>query len=297
MMYRTPHFHKSMELMVVLTGEMDVNTEHSTFRLSPHDMVLINSGSPHELAACSTGCTFLCLQFLPDSYLPNFPPVLFSGSRPRDYLTQEQYQQLEQQLLDMALKYFRHDDFYEVYCISTTNYILYALLTNLPHHMLSAKNNRQELMSARLMRLVDYVDENYARRPSLAEFAASESRSLSYISRFVKNALNQSFQSYVNTVRFYAACRLIADGTMSMLDICYEVGFSDYRYFSNVFKERTGLTPAQYQKMEANTVRIFPNYDQEHIFSDEDSVTLLNSLMVQGSQGGTVLTKNEIERL
>ena len=73
---------------------------------------------------------------------------------------------------------------------------------------------------------------------------------------------------------------------MSMLDICYEVGFSDYRYFSNVFKERTGMTPAQFQQMEKDPHRYFSTYDQEHIFSSEESVSFLENLAAERAENG-----------
>lgn len=282
-MYRNPHFHKSMEWILVLAGEMKINTDQSTQRLQTDDLILINSGSPHELAACTAECTFLCVQFTPESYLQNIPTILFDRNLPSQYLPPPQYRHIVQRMLQMALFYFREDPFYDVYCISAANEILYTLLTNLPHHALTSKSSRQELISARLMRLVDYVDKNYMHRLSLADFAEAEGRSLSYISRFVKSVLNQSFQSYVNTVRFYAACRLIEENKLSMLDVCYEVGFSDYRYFSNVFKERTGMTPAQFQQLEKDPHRYFSTYDQEHIFSNEESVHFLEKLAADRS--------------
>lgn len=289
-MYRNPHFHKSMEWILVLSGEMKVNTDQNTQMFRANDLILINSGSPHELAACTADCTFLCVQFRPDLYLQNFPAILFDCNLPSRYLTPRQYQDIVQKLLRMAGMYFREDPFYDIYCISCANEILYTLLTHLPNHQLSAKSSHQALMSDRLMRLVDYVDKNYMHRLSLADFAEAEGRSLSYISRFVKSVLNQSFQSYVNTVRFYSACRLIEENKMSMLDICYEVGFSDYRYFSKVFKERTGMTPAQFQQMEKSPHHFFTSYDQEHIFSSEESVAFLAKITSEG-YGGTEMLK------
>lgn len=273
--YRNPHFHKSMEWILVLDGEMKVNTDQSMQRLQTGDLILINSGSPHELAACATGCTFLCIQFSPESYLPNFPTILFDCNMPSRYLSPQRYHYIVQLMQQMSMLYFRGDSFYDVFCASAANKILYIFLTNLPHHALTGKSSRQEMISARLMRLVDYVGKNYMHRLSLSDFAEAEGCSLSYVSRFVKSALNQSFQSYVNTVRFYAACRLIEEEKLSMLDICYEVGFSDYRYFSKVFKERTGMTPAQFQQLEKDPHLYFSSYDQEHIFSNDESVLFL----------------------
>lgn len=277
--YRAPHFHKSLELMMVLSGEMLINAEHSSLHLAEKDIAVINAGVPHELSAINSNCTFLCLQFAPDSYWSGFPPIHFKSNLPRDFLGEEEYSQLVDKLLKMARVYFNQDPFFEVYCISVVHSIVYTMLSSIPIAYISS-DSRDNLMktSDRVIRLVDFVDKNYTRKIKLADFAASEGKSLSYISHFVKNAMNQSFQTYVNTVRFYAACRLMSAGTMGMLDICYEVGFSDYRYFSKVFKERTGLTPSQYQKAHEGLNPLSSDGTNEHIFTDDESVDLLSKL-------------------
>ena len=52
-------------------------------------------------------------------------------------------------------------------------------------------------------------------------------------------------------MRFHSACRMIRSGGMRMLDVCEEAGFSDYRYFSNCFKEQCGMTPVEYSRTAA----------------------------------------------
>ena len=65
--------------------------------------------------------------------------------------------------------------------------------------------------------------------------------------------MNQTFQDYVNSVRFRHACKLIAEGNLSMISISMEAGFSDYRYFSKAFQDAYGMTPAEYSR-KSNTV-------------------------------------------
>lgn len=88
----------------------------------------------------------------------------------------------------------------------------------------------------------------------LSDFARAERRSMSYLSHFVKEALGQSFQEYVNTVRFHCACKLIAAGQRRMLDVCVASGFSDYRYFSAAFQKRLGMTPEEYSRQPQSPV-------------------------------------------
>lgn len=283
--YRKPHFHSGIELIYVLSGNMMTNVEYMTYQLKARDMILINSGSPHEFIAAVSGCLFLCVQVSMGACLTNGQSIRFDSNTPVDFFAPEEYRQFEKLLVNMADKYFRQGRFYELYCTSVTQQLLYMLLTSVPFHSLSSRYaSSQEAMAGRLMRMVDYVDKNYSHRLSLAEFARAEGKSLSYISHFIKKSINQTFQNYVNTVRFYAACRLIAANSMNLLDVCYEVGFSDYKYFSQVFKERTGLTPAQYgKKIGAENGCVKPNYDNEHIHTNEESRTIFDALIKNGT--------------
>ena len=92
------------------------------------------------------------------------------------------------------------------------------------------------------------MDSNFRHKIRLSDFAETEGCSLSYLSHFVKESMNQTFQEYVSTVRFNYACQLIVSGEMNMLDVCMESGFSDYRYFVKTFRRLRGMTPEEYRR-------------------------------------------------
>jgi len=107
---------------------------------------------------------------------------------------------------------------------------------------------------------------------------------LSYLSRFIKAVLNQTFQEYVNSVRFHCACKLIAAGQKRMLDVCMESGFSDYRYFSREFQKNYGMTPEQYKhaakksqlRSQANRHSL---HSVERFYSAEESMKIIKKRM------------------
>ena len=68
----------------------------------------------------------------------------------------------------------------------------------------------QRKRNDRLNRIITYVEEHYAEKITLSDFAKKEGVTMNYLSHFVKDSLNQSFQSYVNLVRYHAACKLIS---------------------------------------------------------------------------------------
>jgi AraC-like DNA-binding protein len=136
------------------------------------------------------------------------------------------------------------------------------------------------------MRLTQFVEENYMHKIRLADFAQAEGCSVSYLSHFIRNTMNQTFQEYVNSVRFSRACKLIAEGNQSMISISVESGFSDYRYFSRAFQEAYGMTPAEYGRKANATVpekdtHIASAHSQEKFLTRGQSLGILQHFRKQ----------------
>ncbi|HHX37976.1 MAG TPA: helix-turn-helix transcriptional regulator, partial [Clostridiaceae bacterium] len=56
-----------------------------------------------------------------------------------------------------------------------------------------------------------------------------------------------TFNRYINHYRIQWAIEFL-DSNYSITDIALKVGFKDAKYFSQVFKKQTGLTPNAYRK-------------------------------------------------
>ena len=68
-----------------------------------------------------------------------------------------------------------------------------------------------------------------------------------YLSALFKKESGQNFTDYVTTLRITRAKELLCCTKKLISEIAYEVGFRDYRYFSQIFKKQTGMTPRQFQ--------------------------------------------------
>lgn len=251
--YRSPHFHHEWELLWVLDAPLKVRWQRKEYLLQPGDMALFPPRIPHEFQQTEGICTFLCLQFSLSALSVN-RDIVTEDILLKNHLSAEAYQTVREYSLQIAESYFYREPLYELQCLGKGALLMHTLLQTLPGHTLSAQEVAEEdLRNARLMRLTQYVEENYTHKIRLADFAQKEGCSVSYLSHFIKNTMNQTFQDYVNSVRFSRACKLIADGNLSMISVSMESGFSDYRYFSRAFQENYGMTPAEYRR-QANTI-------------------------------------------
>ena len=253
--YRTPHMHSELELLWVTEGALQVTCGGRSLCVPTGSLAFLNSGTIHEFRKQGDACTFLCIQCSLKyfrSFYPRLPylhvePVLLD-----EHLTEKEKAKLCRSVYALAKAYFLRQEHFELSCLSKACQLLYRLYSLLPVSLIdegqALENARQ---NARLQRLLTFVDKNYMHKIRLSDFAEAEGLSLSYLSRFCKSMLNQPFQSYVNTVRFYAACQEINAGGKRLLDVCLDSGFSDYRYFSAAFREHLGMTPEEYRRQTA----------------------------------------------
>lgn len=250
--YRAPHAHPEWELILILEHSLSVTCGQKCYLAQPGDLVLFSPNQLHEFHKAGESCTFLCLQLATQNLAAAFPQIehmAVEGLFPRDFLTEEEYRSAVKLAMDIMDAYLRSEPCYELHCMGQGYLLLHQLLLKMPRHTLSVGEvNSRDKSNARLKRFIRFVDENYMHKIRLSDFAAAEDCSVSYLSHFIKDTLNQTFQEYVNSVRFNCACKLIAGGALRMLDVCVESGFSDYRYFSRTFQQRVGMTPEEYSR-------------------------------------------------
>jgi AraC-like DNA-binding protein len=61
-----------------------------------------------------------------------------------------------------------------------------------------------------------------------------------------------SVGEYVRLRRLEEAARLLRTGTLALAAIAQVAGFADQSHFSNAFRRRFGLTPAQFRRLVAD---------------------------------------------
>ena len=242
--YRTSHFHPEWELVWVLENPLQVVCSQQSYTVPENELVLLNPNSLHEFHKVTDSSTFLCIQIAPSLFpgIENLAVDAFWVSEHTDA------DEIRRCFREAAYCYLRQEPHYALKAMGLAALIFHQLFTRMPSHTMTVEEaQNRDRRNARLKRLQQYVDENYMHKIRLSDFAEAEGCSMSYLSHFVKDSLNQTFQEYVNTVRFNFACKLIASGNTKMLDVCMESGFSDYRYFTRTFRQQCGMTPEQYR--------------------------------------------------
>ena len=109
------------------------------------------------------------------------------------------------------------------------------------------QEDRQDKHVRQFATMRDYVEIHYSEQLTLDHMATSAGLSPGYFSRLFKQYNKVSFVEYLNTVRIRIACQLIGAG-MKIQETAMTVGFTDYSYFSKVFRHIEGLSPREFQQ-------------------------------------------------
>ena len=276
--YRTPHLHPEWELIWILEGILSVRVEDSEYPMGKGSLVLFPPGTVHEFNAKTPDSTFLCLQMMPQFL--NIPEsVTCECMILGKILGEEEMLKAKRMILNIAFSYFKKPPLFQMFCAGECNLLMHDILAVMPIKTLTSEELLiQSRKNERLNRMITYVEDHYAEKIKLGDFALEEGVSMNYLSHFIKNSLNQSFQSYVNLVRFHAACKLISTQKYRMTEVYKLVGFSDYKYFSNSFKAHCGLTPEEFSRS-AISEKFSPGEDRRlNPHSSEKRLSVTESL-------------------
>jgi AraC-like DNA-binding protein len=111
---------------------------------------------------------------------------------------------------------------------------------------------------ARLRRVRDRIDREYAQPLDVEALARGVNLSAGHLSRQFRLAYGESPYSYLMTRRIERAMALLRRGDLSVTDICFRVGCSSLGTFSTRFTELVGVPPSVYRDEEARATAGMP---------------------------------------
>ncbi len=101
---------------------------------------------------------------------------------------------------------------------------------------------------ARIEQILRFVQTHWAEPVTLAQLAAKQFLSESYLSRLFHKCLDMTFTDYLVSVRLEHAEADLRKSGRSITQIAYQNGFKSTNAFIEYFKRRYGVTPGKYRK-------------------------------------------------
>ena len=132
--------------------------------------------------------------------------------------------------------------------------------------MASKSNDDQQLRDlARLRRVRDRIDREYAKPLAVEALARDANMSAGHLSRRFKIAYGESPYSYLMTRRIERAMALLRRGDLSVTEVCFAVGCSSLGTFSTRFTELVGVSPSVYRGQTAHVDAGLPSCMEKQV--------------------------------
>jgi len=108
-------------------------------------------------------------------------------------------------------------------------------------------NNKEEPVSQTISKVLNFIDENIGFDLNLKAISEKFEVNQSCLSILFKNKTGTYFKDYILKKKMERALILLKDSRLRIKEVSVMVGYQDEKYFTNIFKKLTGMTPSQYK--------------------------------------------------
>lgn len=247
------HWHEELEFCYVQTGSVKVSTAGQSQVFQKGEGFYINS---NVLTAMTDGADCII-----DSHL--FHPVFLGGhfksvfetkylnpvlqNRNLDMLPIRGETELQRHLLQKLrqLSKLQEAPDVELQTRNLLSEIWLLLLEELNHTQLKSLPAKNQ---DRILTMMAYIQENYARKVTLQEIAEASAVSTRECLRCFQASIHQSPMEYLVEYRIQMAAKLLETTNLSVTEIAMRTGWGSNSYFTKMFHRIRGKTPNAYRK-------------------------------------------------
>ena len=243
------HYHDEIEFIVVYEGVISCTAYGREYEAGPGEVIFINSRVPHSTYRKTENRIGL-IQFRESDFSQNgqegaltYRPRLSNlrNTPVRIYHAGEVFSVADELLRESERRGPGYSAFVRS-CIFRLLGILYRDGALADSERLCRTREREKIMP-----ILSYLNENYAREITLNEASAMLGFDPSYFCRIFKAATGATFTEYLNFIRISKSERRLSEGKESILEISEAVGFSSVSYFNRIFKRYKGCAPGVYR--------------------------------------------------
>ena len=248
------HFHKNLELIYVLAGEVELTRNGKVFLLTEGQFAMV---LPNELHGYRT---------------PRSSRV-WVGVFSRDFVGEFVAMTKDRQAVDPRFTCTKEQ----------LQYLLSGLITEEPVELLDMKSLLYSACAAfwNQVQLVDiaqerdfvwqvtcYVAEHFCEDLTIERLAEELGYEYHYLSRRFHRSFGMNFRLFLNMYRIDHARQQLLQSDADVVDIAFGSGFQTLRTFNRVFLQHSGMTPTQFRKTAPRLRQQRQNSDGSFYYTD-----------------------------
>lgn len=242
------HYHKEIELIPVISGEVTVFCSFGTVKARQGDIAILMPGEIHSFSPELDNTVHVIKLYCKNAA---------DGTDLSKYRFDGGLIEWESQL---CRKIWEHIDNMVEERSSNKPGAAYAVNANanmiLAHILRSENCKKQDSDTHRknaatlylLNRVTEYIETHLAEQIPLEHIATHCNMSKYYFAHTFKGITGVTFFDYLTSYRMDIALRLLAETDISITEISHRSGFSNTRMFNRLFRARLGVSPSEYRK-------------------------------------------------
>lgn len=114
------------------------------------------------------------------------------------------------------------------------------------------KEEHKIYYSQKVKEVIDYIDEHISEKLSLSTICDIFHISTTTLNNLFKKEVNTTVNDYINRTKINKSIDLIKTEKYLVYEVAEMMGFNDYKYFSQVFKKYTDMSPSEFIKQNEN---------------------------------------------
>lgn len=249
------HYHRELELLLVLSGSMEVYVEEECFQLEAGDIALIGANQLHRDRSSAELLDYIVLQFDLEHFFDHSTmPYMRYFTETNHPLSQANYifKELSTVKEDIG------DCVREILSEATGKRLGYELAVNMLIKkilLLLLRNDKRKILAeqedfnrARLRPVLDFVEQHLTDRIQVEEVCKLANMSYYYFVKYFKKSIGLSFTEYVNYRKIKWAERILLTKDLSVSEVGDRIGMPNMAHFYKMFKKYNDCSPKEYQK-------------------------------------------------
>lgn len=249
--YVSNHWHNSLEIIYITSGDLQVNMEGDTYNLKANDCIFINSGVIHSTRCVYENTSILLqipLSFL-NKYIPHCKDSYFDFKvNINDDNYEANLDKIKTILKDMKEVKITSPQAGNLRFTGLLFEFLFQLYTNFRIPMGNKNTESRALNLSKFQPVFEYTKINYNTPISIDEIAKVVHLQPEYFCRKFKQYTGQTYLEYLNDVRISHIYKDLINTNNTLCSILESHGFTNTKLFYRLFKEKFKCTPKDIRK-------------------------------------------------
>lgn len=246
------HWHDDIELIYILSGEMQYNINGKIVNLMKDEGIFVNSRQMHfGFSEKHNECEFICIRLHPillcanSAYETNYVLPVLNNTNANFILLNRKYI-WQNEIIDIILTIGKTKNVKTAPIkILGLFFHLWALIFDNIMPAIQDKQKNTDFFT--LKNMLKFIQQNYSEKISLSEIAKSGMVGESKCCKLFSTYIGQTPNTYLTNYRLQKSMNLLKNTDMTVLEIALNSGFGGSSYFSEIFRKKYKISPSKYR--------------------------------------------------